>query len=210
MKQSHDAGEFNEWITGFIQAMKGTASGDVPCGECVGCCTSSKFILVRPTDTQARKAIPEELLFSVPGLPAGHHLLGYDKNGHCPMFKKGKCTIYTTRPETCRQYDCRVLAATGASTKDESLVIGNRVQAWDFSYSNNDSEKKAAAVILAMTFLRDNTELFPKEYLPPSESQRAALAIRIHEEFLGYNKESLKPNHSSFVSKIVKKYPVGS
>ncbi|MGP3372709.1 YkgJ family cysteine cluster protein, partial [Escherichia coli] len=109
------AGEFSEWLSSFLSTMEGTSSGDVPCGECVGCCTSSKFILVRPTDAEAKSVIPNELLFPVPGLPEGFLLMGYDENGHCPMFKDGKCSIYSARPETCRQYDCRVLAATGAS-----------------------------------------------------------------------------------------------
>ncbi|RXJ74946.1 hypothetical protein CS022_01845 [Veronia nyctiphanis] len=126
MSKRAEAGEFSEWISDFTLTMKGQSEGNVPCNGCVGCCTSSKFILIRPSDTGALEVIPEQLLFSAPSLPPNHYLMGYDKKGHCPMFKNGACTIYQYRPETCRQYDCRVLKASDADTRDEGPSISKK------------------------------------------------------------------------------------
>lgn len=200
-----EAGEYSEWLSGFLSTMEGKSSGDVPCGSCVGCCTSSKFILVRPTDKKAKAVIPKELLFPVPGLPKGFLIMGYGENGHCPMFKDNKCTIYSSRPETCRQYDCRTLAATGASTEEESEAISNRIAAWEFSYGSTESKNQAQAVKEAFAFLKSRSELFPEGYLPNTDSQLSAIAARIHKEFLEETEFSVEAK----VESITRKYPVG-
>ncbi|EAR10099.1 YkgJ family cysteine cluster protein [Reinekea blandensis] len=204
MKTQINAGEFSQWLKDFIDTMKGRQSGNVPCGECVGCCTSSKFILVRPTDNAARTRIPDNLLFPAPGLPEGFDLLGYNEQGHCPMFIDGGCSIYPDRPETCRQYDCRVLAATGAETQDESDVMAERIDAWEFSYANDQSRRSAAAIKSAMEFLNGHAQSFPDGYVPPAASQRAALAVRVHETFLTSDTD----DPQSIIATLVESYPV--
>lgn len=202
-----DAGEFSDWVNSFIETMKGESPGDVPCGDCVGCCTSSKFILVRPSDSEAKSAIPKELLFKAPGLPKGFELMGYDEQGHCPMFMNGKCSIYESRPETCRQYDCRVLAATGADVKDESAVIAERVNSWQFSFRDSSSAGMEKAIKRSMAFLKEYPGRFPDGYIPRSDSQLAALAIRVHKEF----SESTCSTEAvdELIKEITAKYPVG-
>lgn len=125
MEEKNNAGE-------FTSTMSGKGSGTVPCGECIACCTSSKFIHIRPTDIKALSVIPREIMFPAPRLPKGHYLLGYSETGYCPMFQGGTCSIYEYRPETCRQYDCRALAATGASLSEESPDIRKQVDTWEF------------------------------------------------------------------------------
>lgn len=202
-----DAGELSDWVESFLATMKGEGSGGVPCGECVGCCTSSKFILVRPTDSKAKSVIPEELLFPAPGLPEGFLLMGYNELGHCPMFKDGKCSIYESRPETCRQYDCRVLAAAGASLESESETIAGRVNAWQFRFKNSASSDMANAIRKSMAFLKAHTTSFPEQYLPVTETQLAALAVRIHKEFL--DPEVAHKPDNEIIGNIVINYPAG-
>lgn len=91
----------------------------MPCGDCTACCTSSQFIHIAPDETETLGHIPDELLFDAPGFPAGHVVLGYDENGHCPMLVDGACSIYAHRPRTCRTYDCRIFPATGIDLGDE-------------------------------------------------------------------------------------------
>ena len=196
------AGEFSVWLEDFIQAMRGLGEGCVPCGDCVGCCTSSKFIHIRPTD-QGLDNIPKELMFQAPGLPHGHTLLGYDEKGCCPMFKGGKCSIYEFRPETCRQYDCRALAASGVNITDESKEILERVTAWEFDYSSSESIELSNAVKLASLFLSENKNKFPDGFIPLSCGQVAVLAIRVHHFFIGQTKDSLQKNIDVLVNKIV-------
>ena len=199
------AGEFSDWINSFLGTMKGESSGDVPCGDCVGCCTSSKFVLVRPTDFEAISIIPEELLFPAPGLPKGFKLMGYDEQGHCPMFKSGKCSIYELRPETCKQYDCRVLAATGANIEGESKEIVETIASWQFEFSDKESRNKEKALKRAMQFLKENSEFFPRGYIPNTDSQISALAVRIYKEFINIKTNSVAIDE--LVTKITKQYP---
>lgn len=107
------------WLAELGAALSGEADMDVPCGDCTACCTSSQFVLVEPDDAAARGVIPAELLFPAPGLPDGHHLLGYDERGHCPMLVAGACSIYDARPRACRTYDCRVFTVTGIEPVDQ-------------------------------------------------------------------------------------------
>ena len=82
--------------------------------------------------------------FPAPGLPKGHVLMGYDDHGQCPMLKGGECSIYDDRPQTCRDYDCRVFAATGIAVDREAQPeIARRVAAWAFTYENAESRAKS-------------------------------------------------------------------
>ena len=65
-------------------------------------------------------------------MPEGHLLLGFDEHGRCPMLVRGACSIYESRPRTCRTYDCRVFAAAGV-TPDEQPDIAAQVRRWRFS-----------------------------------------------------------------------------
>jgi Fe-S-cluster containining protein len=201
-----DAGEFSAWLNDFINAMEGNISANVPCGKCVACCTSSKFVHIRPSDKKALNIIPKELLFSAPGLPKGYFLLGYDENGHCPMFKDSKCSIYESRPETCRQYDCRVYAATSIPIEKESHAIAQQAKRWEFSLTTIKDKEKYQLVQNASKFLLFNRNCFPVSYLPLLNSQLAIFAIRIHGEFRKINNDSSDTNLNEFVSNIVTKY----
>ena len=71
------------------------------------------FIHIAPAEKQTLRHIPRALLVAAPGRPRGYRLMGYDDQGRCPMLVEGDCSIYGDRPQTCRDYDCRVFAATG-------------------------------------------------------------------------------------------------
>lgn len=206
MNNKINAGEFSVWLNEFIQTMKGNGNGNVPCGNCVGCCTSFKFIHIRPTDVATIENIPKEIIFKAPGLPKGHYLMGYDEKGHCPMFKEGKCSIYNFRPETCKQYDCRVLTASGILINDESLDITNKVHSWSFEYSSKESKKLSEAVKLAGKFLCEYSAKFPEGFKPLLNSQLSALAVRVHAEFIGHTVESARVNCESIIEKLITKY----
>ena len=185
--------------------MRGLGEGSVPCGECVGCCTSSKFIHIRPTDRKAVDSIPKELMFQAPGLPDGHYLLGYDEKGYCPMFKKNKCSIYDSRPETCRQYDCRALAASGLKIDDETKEITDRVNSWEFGYSSVHDSELSNAVKLAVKFISENRNIFPDGFVPLLKGQIAVMAVRVHHIFIGHTMDSVREDTNSFASEIVVK-----
>ncbi len=160
---------------------------DVPCGDCVACCSSSYFIHLGPDDQAAKRRIPKELQFRAPGLPKGHAVMGYDEHGRCPMLVDGKCSVYEDRPRTCRVYDCRVFAAAGIADAGEGKeAITRQAVRWRFEFPTPADIRLQAAVKHAADFLRDHADLFPDGFVPPNPTQRAVLAVKVHEAFLEY------------------------
>ena len=179
------AGKFSEWLRGTEAALgSGKGGADVPCDTCRGCCRSSMFIHIAPEETGTIERIPRSLLFPASGLPKGHVLMGYNDRGHCPMLVDNECSIYEDRPQTCRDYDCRVFAATGVAVDERTQAeIANRVKEWVFDYEGEESREEHARVKEAACFLEKNRDLFPPGSLPGYPVQLAAAAVRISRIF---------------------------
>lgn len=139
------AGEFGAWLEGMLAALDGTADSDVPCGTCTACCRSSQFVHIEPDETETLALIPPELLFPAPGQPPGHLVMGYDQDGCCPMLVDDACTIYASRPRTCRVYDCRLFAALGR-INDDTPMIAARIRSWEFDYADEDTRLLAEQI----------------------------------------------------------------
>lgn len=179
------AGAFAAWLAQIRTSLLGDGGTDVPCGECVGCCVSSYFIPVRPQDKLALAAIPASLLVTAPGASSGHRMMGYSADGHCPMLNDSRCTIYGARPQTCRDYDCRIFAAAGIDAGGpEKFVINKRVHEWRFSYPHETDRRTHEAVLAAATFIRDKKSSFPGGRAPTAPTGIAVLAIKVYDVFL--------------------------
>ena len=178
-----DAGAFGPWLRATAAVAAGEGDADVPCGSCTACCRSSYFVHVAPEDVAARRRIPPDLLFPAPGRPPGHHLMGYDERGRCPMLTDEGCSIYEDRPRTCRAFDCRVHAAAG-TTPDGAHDgdIAERVGRWRFDVDGPDDEARWTAVHIAARHL-ETTEL-PADTAPRRAADVAAAALHAHELFL--------------------------
>jgi hypothetical protein len=101
------------------------------------------------------------------------------------MLVENKCSIYADRPQTCRDYDCRVYAATGTlPDKETQPVIAERVRAWEFETPSEKSKRELAAARASAAFIARNEALFPAGSLPRNPAQRAALALRVYRLFL--------------------------
>jgi len=176
------AGSFSIWLSGTEAALQtATGGAEVPCGTCRGCCRSSMFIHIQPHETETLRSIPRALLFPAPGQPKGHVLMGYNDRGECPMLKGNDCSIYEHRPQTCRDYDCRIFAATGIAVDQETQPeIAERVKQWVFSYEDDAGREQPALVQKAAAFLMNNRDLFPPGALPSYPVQLAALAVRVY------------------------------
>ena len=142
------AGDFSHWLHGAeVSLRSGDGGADVPCDACRGCCRSSMFIHIKPEETQTLRRIPRALLFPAPGLPKGHVLMGYGDQGQCPMFVNNECSIYEDRPQACRDYDCRVFAATGVLVDIETQPeIARRVKEWVFTYKGEEGREEARSL----------------------------------------------------------------
>ena len=185
MDHEIDAGPFGAWLIEAAAVLRGTAGADVPCGSCVGCCVSSYFIPVRPEDSAALARIPADLLVRAPGQPAGQFMMGYREDGSCPMLVAQRCTIYADRPQTCRDYDCRIFAAAGIDAGGaDKQVINTRVRAWRFRYDSEAERRAHDAVRRAAAFIRDRRDAFPGGRAPTAPTGIAVLALKAHTVFL--------------------------
>jgi len=160
--------------------------------------------LNRYTDeTQTLYRIPEELLFKAPGLPKGNVLLGYDENGHCPMFIDNQCSIYEHRPLTCRNYDCRIFLATGLQAEDHKTPISQQANCLRLDLSTVEDKILLSAVQTAAKFIRKHAECFPKGFVSSNTTQQAMLVIKVYEVFINDVEVSKKYKHIDEIYKIV-------
>jgi Fe-S-cluster containining protein len=180
------AGAFSPWLEHTRAVLeRGDLGADVPCGACTGCCRGSMFIHIRPEETDTLAHIPQELLFPAPSAPPGHVLMGYDAEGRCPMLEGDQCSIYEHRPRTCRDFDCRIFAASGISLDAEQTMLVERVRAWRFEHPSARDEQDHAAVRAAAAFLAEHAASFPEHWLPQNPVQLAVLAIDVSVLFTG-------------------------
>lgn len=180
-----DAGDFDTWLQSILASFKTGTGIDVPCGECRGCCSAGRFIHLLPSDQSAHSVISKHLLFRAPGMPKGHAVMGYLDGGICPMLKVGDCSIYSSRPSTCRTFDCRVLAATGLTMDGNwNDRINERVQTWQFTFSSEDAQRRHRAMRDTATFIQQHATAFPSGRAPTQPTTLAVLAIKVHSVFL--------------------------
>jgi Fe-S-cluster containining protein len=188
------AGDFSAWILDMQGAIRGEHGSDVPCGGCTACCTASQFIHIDPDETDTLAHIPANLLFRAPRLPPGHVLVGYDERGHCPMLIDNHCSIYDHRPRTCRTYDCRIFPATGLEPDDgDKVLIAEQARRWQFSYPTSADRTHHDAIRAAAAFLVEHAGLLPDGSAPTNATQRAVLAVELHDTFLGRDTTSNEP-----------------
>lgn len=178
------AGPFSAWLRHVRSALLAGGDTFVDCGECTACCTSSLFIHVRPDETGTLNLIPRDLLFAAPGQAAGNVLLGYDERGVCPMLRVDTCSIYSHRPRTCREYDCRVFAAADISPGEGRALITERARRWRFDHPSECDRREHRAVRAAAAFIRDHASSFPGGRVPSDPSQLAILAVKSYQVFL--------------------------
>ena len=112
-------------------------------------------------------------------------MMGYREDGTCPMLEQGLCTIYADRPQTCRDYDCRIFAAAGIEAGGtDKHVINQRVRAWRFRYRDDGEQRAHGAIRAAATFIRDHRAAFPGGRGPTAPTGIAVLALKAHTVFL--------------------------
>ncbi len=149
------AGAFSEWLRNMRSALRGEVDSEVPCDGCTACCTSSQFVSIGPDEADALAHIPRQLLFPAPRKPAGYVLLGYDRQGHCPMLRDGRCSIYEHRPRACRTYDCRIFAATGLEPDDAHGRVARRARRWRFDFPSELDRREYEAVQAAARYVQE-------------------------------------------------------
>lgn len=203
-----EAGNFSAWLADIRRSLESGGGMTVPCGACRGCCTSSYFIHVGEDEKDSRRAIPKALLFPAPG-QTGVSVMGFGRDGRCPMLVDNECSIYGSRPRTCRQFDCRVLAAAGLEDECGRPLISAQAKRWRFSFDAPEDERAFRAVRSAARFLVDNTALFPSGFVPSHAPQQAILAIKVHGLFLEEGAGLDAVDLSGFVQRVKMRIDAG-
>jgi uncharacterized protein len=180
---SVDAGSFGQWLAAMRAVLRGEAEADVPCGDCIGCCISSYPIPLRPEDVKARAEVPEQFLLGATAT-GERWMMGFREDGSCPFMQQRQCGIYASRPQTCRDYDCRLYAAAGLVPDGNRAVIEQRVREWRFSLDSAAEQAQAEAVRRAAHFIRDNALLFAPGMRARSATAAAVLAVKTYPVFL--------------------------
>jgi hypothetical protein len=179
-----DAGSFGAWLAAMRAVLRGEKSADVPCGSCTGCCVSSYPIPLRTTDHVALERVPSRYLHLPAGAGSGFARMGFRDDGSCPLLSASGCSIYSDRPQTCRDYDCRIYAAAGLLPDGERPVIRQRVLAWQFGHETAEDQALAAALRRAADFICSHAALFPVAMRAGSATAAAVLAVKTCELFL--------------------------
>ena len=101
------------------------------------------------------------------------------------MLRDERCSIYAHRPQTCRDFDCRIFAATGIAPEDDGpqAEVARRARSWRFDVSSDESRAQLSAVQAAGTFLREQRQAFPPDTLPRTPVQLAVWAVEVYELF---------------------------
>jgi uncharacterized protein len=163
--------------------LRGEQEADVPCDGCVGCCISSYPIPLRPSDAVALARVPDQFL-QWPARVGELARMNFRDDGTCPMLEGERCTIYADRPRTCRDYDCRIYAATGLAPDGNRPVIQQRVREWRFDMADAEEQAQAAALSEAAQFIRANAARFPASARAHSATAVAVLAVKTWPLFL--------------------------
>lgn len=107
------------------------------------------------------------------------------------MLIDDRCTIYEHRPMTCRTYDCRIFPAAGLEPEDDEALIARQARRWRFSFPTGADVTRHQAIRAAAASLDEHPDLLPDVPAPTNATQRAVLAIEIHEAFLQPDEETV-------------------
>ena len=184
-----DAGDFATWLRQMQAVLRGSATGtDVPCGDCVGCCSSHWPVALRAEDDALVPLVPAWLLLEPEDAPEGVRYMGYREDGTCPMLVKRRCRVYAQRPQTCRDFDCRIFTAAGiASAGKDKPLIDERLRLWRFSYASPEDLAVHEAIQAAAAFLQGEARGVPGFHFPVAPIALAGLALKAHTVFLDRN-----------------------
>lgn len=182
---TRDAGEFGAWLRAMTAMLRGGGGIEVPCGDCVGCCSASWPVALRGEETALLAEVPHWLHLEVEDAPPGVRYMGYRDDGRCPLLADGRCTVYARRPATCRDFDCRLFAAAGIESAGPGKgLIDARIRSWRFHYADAAARRRHEAIRRTAAFLTGPARRVPGHRLPDSPVALAGIALKGHGAYL--------------------------
>lgn len=97
-----------------------TVGATVPCNGCTRCCHGDAVRLLANDDPSQYQTEPH------PYMPEAR-MLAHKPNGDCIYLGDDGCTIHATKPQMCREMDCRLIAAQVTWTQARKLDARGRL-----------------------------------------------------------------------------------
>jgi Fe-S-cluster containining protein len=145
-------------------------------------------VALRAEDEALVPLVPAWLLLEPEDAPEGLRYMGYREDGTCPMLVKRQCRVYAQRPQTCRDFDCRIFTAAGiASAGKDKPLIDERLSVWRFSYASAEDFAAHEAIQAAAAFLQGEAREVPGFHFPVAPIAIAGLALKAHTVFMNGN-----------------------
>lgn len=177
------AGEFRRWLHSMREVLTTGRGIQVPCGTCRACCRSGYFIPVRAAEHSTMAVVPSRVLMpSLSASQTGDRLIAITPKGDCALFVRGNCSIYSNRPQACRDYDCRLFAATGLRTGHPAIDL--QIDGWRFCHDDADSLRIQAAMQEVAGFILRYPQAFPGGRAPTRAPDVAVVAFKAHRIWL--------------------------
>lgn len=86
----------------------------VPCNGCKLCCMGDAVRLLPTDDPDLYKTEPHPVL-------KGSLMLAHQQNGECIYLNHSGCSIQETKPQMCKEMDCRNIASAITFTQARKL-----------------------------------------------------------------------------------------
>lgn len=190
---SRCAGDFQSWLQDTVGAFSYGQGVSVPCGDCKACCRAGYFIPVHRQECSTRAVIPARLLVTPPAHhgDGGYQLISTTRRGYCALLRNGACSIYRERPQACRDYDCRLFAASGLPSGHGE--IDRQIARWRFHYDSEEGLRAHAAIRSAARFVIEHAQAFPEGRVPQRPLDVTVVALKSHHVFLDPKTQSGDP-----------------
>lgn len=130
------------FVRKFERKLQGWRRGEnrdveVPCGSCTACCRSGYAVHI--TEDEAK------VLLKHHRTEDGTLVLDKKDGKECVYLQGGQCSVYGSRPETCRIYDCRLVSFVGGRYRGEN-PINKALERWEFPIKTREDVSVRLAV----------------------------------------------------------------
>jgi len=88
----------------------------VPCNGCTRCCHQDAVRILPGEDASQWRTVPHDRWPS-------QRMLAHKANGDCVYLGNQGCTIHQTKPQMCKEMDCRLIAQRVSFTQARKLGV---------------------------------------------------------------------------------------
>jgi hypothetical protein len=147
------SGSVTTYLRKSTQGYLRDGSANVPCNGCTACCRDPN-LFVDVTDEEAKRLkVHQDTNMDQREYKNGvAWVLDRNEKGECVYLIDNRCSIYSERPKSCRQYDCRVHLLGFPVDPTQTVVNQEGVLQWS-QFSQPTTEDKVAGLAIRLSIL---------------------------------------------------------